>query len=182
MKAIGGYGGIKVSGTVNCEVVSVCFTRREAYCSQGVPMPEMEQIAMRNGTTVQRLKGYRIEWTGYFEARTINQAKLDTLEQIIRTSQVNGTDITLTPQWNDKVPDSAEYAVKVKAEGWQPEDISERKEIAQKLAGIVFQSSEWATEIDDFTEGRYIPVLSTIDGKAITFEGVCLEIIETRRK
>ncbi len=179
MKAIGGFGGVKIVGVVAGETASLEFGVDEARCSQPEQEPVYKTAMLQNGDTVMVLDGYRYKWSAFFEDTT--KAKLDTLESMIRHSQQFGAALTLYPQWNTKVPDSESYSVMVANSDWDRANLSDKTDIGHKIEGLEFVSEGLIDELHSFTEGRYIPVYSTMDGEVILFGDTSIEILRSWR-
>ncbi len=179
MKAIGGFGGVKINGVVDGEAVSLEFVLDEARCSQPEQEPVYKTAMLQNGDTVMVLDGYRYKWAAFFEDTT--KTKLDILESMIRHSQQFGLALTLYPQWNLAVPDSESYSVMVVNSEWDRSNLSNKTDIGHKIEGLEFVSEELIDELHSYTEGRYIPVYSTMTGEVILFGDIGIEILRSWR-
>lgn len=168
MKAIGGFGGIKLELIVSeTEEYSVVFDKRNAYCAQPKISPEGWSGKTVNGKSLQKIEGYRLRFMGLFEnVRLGDELQIKTLMKMIGRSQVTGIPMTLYPKWNIQVPDCASFTV-ICVNEWSLDDLNVRKKIGQRIKELEFETKERVSEPPYFVESEYIHLMATVDGEVI---------------
>lgn len=162
MKTIGGWGGVKISITLGATTTEVIFTTKKAYCTQPEYKPALREHYNIGGTSFPAVSGYRLAFKALFEnVDEGDEANIYLLMQIIDISNTNSIPMTLWPKYDAAATEMMSYAVYCRGKFYN-EDVNAKRNIAQRVKELEFETEELGTEILSFFPGmRKITVSTT---------------------